>query len=189
MGRKGMDWVPIFVVCVAVCVAVITDLRSLKVYNWLTIPLLLSGLIFNFASDGFAGGISSGGAVLASLAVLILPYALGVLGAGDVKLIAAIAAWLGATVTFTMAALALFSTAAYALGVLCWQRRLFDSWLYLKLAMFRMQLITRHIALDDGRESVHDIASSPHRRERLIPFSAMLAIGVAVTVIWHFVYG
>ena len=48
-----MNLVPMFVVAVAVGVATVTDLRYLKVYNWLTFPLLAAGLTFHAAREGW----------------------------------------------------------------------------------------------------------------------------------------
>ena len=44
--------VPVLVASVAALIAAVTDVRSFKVYNSLTIPLLLSGLVYH----GFVGG-------------------------------------------------------------------------------------------------------------------------------------
>src|SRR3954447_1070425 len=77
--------------------AAIIDGRQLRVPNWLTYHFALGGLAFAAWSGGTAGGLWA----LAGLGVglsLVLPlYAIGGMGAGDVKLLAGVGAWMGPT--------------------------------------------------------------------------------------------
>src|SRR5258708_4015056 len=76
-------------------VAAITDYRTGKIYNWLTLPALVFGLVV----ASFAGlpTVASAlqGVALASLIFLPMFFC-GVLGGGDVKLLMAIGTVLGA---------------------------------------------------------------------------------------------
>src|SRR5437762_8698439 len=75
-------------------VACVFDLRSRRIPNVLT----LGAALVAFIASGLAGGSSALGASLAGWALaaaIWLPcYLLGGMGAGDVKLMAAIGAWL-----------------------------------------------------------------------------------------------
>lgn len=65
--------------------AVESDVRRLRIPNWLTFPGFFGALALGFASAGPAGlGRATAGAAVA-FGVLLVPYALGWLGAGDVK--------------------------------------------------------------------------------------------------------
>src|SRR5579864_5618887 len=94
------NW-PLWVLSVAMVVAAVIDGWKLKVPNWLTFPLILSGwllgLIHNF---GFLPGNGGIGASLAGTALgfgLLLPiYAIGGMGAGDVKMQMGFGSWVGA---------------------------------------------------------------------------------------------
>jgi len=79
----------------AVSVAVVTDLRRRRIPNWLTAATFAAGLLLNVWLDGLPGGLSAlGGAALGF--VLLFPfYAIRAMGAGDVKLLAALGALLG----------------------------------------------------------------------------------------------
>ena len=90
----------IWLVTVTLVVAAVIDGKQLKVPNWLTLPMILSGWVFNFAVGGWAGlGWSLVGTVV-GLALLLPAYAIGGMGAGDVKLLAGVGAWVQAETTF-----------------------------------------------------------------------------------------
>ncbi len=75
--------------------AAIIDGRRLKVPNWLTYHLAIGGLAFAAWSGGWAGfGMGLTGLVV-GLALLLPLYAIGGMGAGDVKLLAGVGAWFG----------------------------------------------------------------------------------------------
>src|SRR5271156_4100429 len=94
---------PLTFVCVAMIFAAVIDGWKLKVPNWLTFPLVLSGWLLgvlhtcNVLSE--STGIGGIGASLAGTAVgfvLLFPvYAIGGMGAGDVKMQMGFGAWIG----------------------------------------------------------------------------------------------
>src|SRR5215211_5214299 len=70
------NW-PLWFICVAMVAAAVIDGWKLKVPNWLTFPLVLSGTALGF--------------------VLLFPvYAIGGMGGGDVKMQMGFGAWIGA---------------------------------------------------------------------------------------------
>ena len=94
---------PLTFVCAAMIVAAVIDGWKLKVPNWLTFPLVLSGwvlgLVHNFGlweATGMGGiGASLAGAGLGFM--LLFPvYAIGGMGAGDVKMQMGFGSWVGA---------------------------------------------------------------------------------------------
>ncbi len=87
-----------FVLVLAVLVATVTDLRTRRIPNWLTVSTLLMGFVLNalvaypaplegvwLATKGFA----------LAFAINLVMYMLHMTGAGDVKLLAAIGAMVG----------------------------------------------------------------------------------------------
>ena len=88
----SVAWWPAVVV---LSVATFTDLRSRRIPNWLVLPYLLAGLAVSSWLHGWHGaGQSLEGAGLALLIYGFL-FWMGGMGAGDVKLCAAIGAWIG----------------------------------------------------------------------------------------------
>lgn len=88
----SIAWWPTVVV---LAIATFTDLRSRRIPNWLVFPFLLSGVIVSCWAHGWAGlGQSLEGIGLGALLFGIL-FWMGGMGMGDVKLVAAIGAWVG----------------------------------------------------------------------------------------------
>jgi prepilin peptidase CpaA len=92
------------------------DLRTRRIPQALTLGGAAAGLAFHLLSGGWtAGGTSLAGWGL-GLAVFLVPFALGGLGAGDVKLMAALGAWLGTGTVLWLAAYTAISGAVLAVG-------------------------------------------------------------------------
>jgi prepilin peptidase CpaA len=94
---------PRMVALVVALSACVTDVRSRRIPNVLTFGAAAAALVFGLASGGFAGlGWAIAGWTVG--AGLFFPlFALGGLGAGDVKLLAALGAWLGPGLTVWVA--------------------------------------------------------------------------------------
>ena len=83
------------VLLVLIVISSYTDLKFRKIYNRHTIPSLLVGM-FLATLVNFPGGLWN--AILASLVaftVFFVMFALGIMGGGDVKLVAAVGALIG----------------------------------------------------------------------------------------------
>lgn len=90
----SLAWWPTVVV---LAVALVTDIRSRRIPNWLVLPFLVVGLAISFAPPSWHGVTflqSLEGMGLGLLLFGILA-AMGGMGMGDVKLCAAIGAWVG----------------------------------------------------------------------------------------------
>jgi prepilin peptidase CpaA len=81
--------------CVLMFSAVSTDIRQHRIPNHLVIMVLLLGLFSQLAVDLDFGVIFWAGGLAVGLAIFLLFYIGGGMGAGDVKLMAAISAFLG----------------------------------------------------------------------------------------------
>ena len=99
------NWV-FWVVSIFAVVAAYIDGKELRVPNKLTFPMIIAGWIFctvNAAMNGQGWYVGLGYSLLgtvAGLCTLLPAYAIGGMGAGDAKMMAAIGAWLGATIVF-----------------------------------------------------------------------------------------
>ena len=75
--------------------AVVFDVRTRRIPNLLNFGGALAALAFAFLETGLQGTMTAAGAWLVGVALFFPFFALGGMGAGDVKLLAALAAWLG----------------------------------------------------------------------------------------------
>jgi prepilin peptidase CpaA len=78
-------------------VACACDLRTRRIPQVLTLGGALAGFAYHLASGGWTGGLGSLAGWFVGIVIFLAPFALGGLGAGDVKLLGALGAWLGVT--------------------------------------------------------------------------------------------
>jgi prepilin peptidase CpaA len=90
----SIAWWPTLIV---LAVATFTDLRSRRIPNWLVLPFMVGGICVSGWLHGWKGiGDSLAGLGVGALLYGILWF-LGGMGMGDLKLCAAIGAWIGPT--------------------------------------------------------------------------------------------
>ncbi|MDT7806888.1 MAG: prepilin peptidase CpaA [Acidobacteriota bacterium] len=77
--------------------AVITyfDVRYRRIPNVFVLATLISGLIINFMAGGFDGLMASAGGCLMAFVLMFVLHVFGAMGAGDVKLFAAVGSVVG----------------------------------------------------------------------------------------------
>jgi prepilin peptidase CpaA len=171
------------IVSAGVLVAAATDLWKFKVHNALTVPLGLMGLIYHACVGGWPGlGASFLGAAF-GFSILFLFYVMGGMGGGDVKLMAAIGAWLGAPLTFVVFMVSSIAAGVYAVGLIVAHRQFRKTWVNLQILWYRLSAAGRHLSREDRIEAE---VQDAERRKNCIPFAAMTAIGVFATLAWFF---
>lgn len=75
--------------------ALVFDIKFGRIPNWITLPVMTAGITYHYCSTGFQGlGLSVAG-LLIGFSIFFVFYALGGMGAGDIKLMAALGALLG----------------------------------------------------------------------------------------------
>ena len=90
--------IPALAVGVAVCAA-ISDIKTRRIPNRLTYPAVFAGLLLQGALHGWQGLLRSAGGGLIFGGVFMLCYLVRAMGAGDVKLAAALGCIVGSTAT------------------------------------------------------------------------------------------
>jgi len=174
--------IPTTVVTMAALIATITDLRSFRVHNSLTLPLLVSGLIYQAAGYGELGLWGSLAGVLTGFGILMVFYLLGGMGAGDVKLMAGVGAWMGMPQTFQVFIASSILAGVYAIGLILLTGTMLEAWINLQRLWIRLAMLGQAPRNHD-RIEVEVMRSD--RRRRLIPFAAMVALGTIATWIWN----
>ena len=87
----ALGWAAAFLV-----LAVERDMRERRIPNWLTFPALAFAIAHATWSGGIDGALASLAGAGAALGILLIPYAMGWFGAGDVKAVMALGAFWGA---------------------------------------------------------------------------------------------
>ncbi|GEL77987.1 A24 family peptidase [Tenuibacillus multivorans] len=84
-------------------ISFLTDLKQRKIYNKVLFPALILALLLHPIFSGFDGIKSSILGLLLGFGILLIPYLMGGMGAGDVKLLAVIGAIKGPAFVFATA--------------------------------------------------------------------------------------
>jgi prepilin peptidase CpaA len=176
-----ISWEVFAVTITAACVAAITDIWKFRVYNALTIPLALTGLIYHCIIGGLGGLADSALGLMFGLGILLLPYLLGLMGAGDAKLMAGVGAWLGFPATAIVFAASVLVAGVYASMLIIYRGELKKSWLTMKVIFYRTIALGVHLRKQD---LVEPLLQSTDKRLRLIPFGAMVPLGMVAAVAW-----
>ena len=167
----------VWVVTITLVVAAIIDGKQLKVPNWITFPMILSGWVFNTTVLGWEGlGLSLVGTVV-GLALLLPAYAIGGMGAGDVKLLAGVGAWVGSTVTFYAFCLSAIIGGVIAVAMVLCRR----GWNKHKTQFF---MILNEITTVGSPTELATIAAERKSSMLLLPYGIPIAIGTILYFFW-----
>jgi prepilin peptidase CpaA len=161
---------PIWFVTTALIVAAAIDGWKLKVPNWLTFPFIVSGWIYSGWAFGWEGlGYSLLG-TLAGLAMLLPLYAIGGMGAGDVKLLAGVGAWVWTTTTAYSFCLSAVIGGLIAVCMVLWKR----GW---EKHQNQFLTIVNEIATIRQPEQLAAIAAQRKSSMLLLPYGIPIALG------------
>jgi prepilin peptidase CpaA len=95
MNMHPMNPIAVWPTIALVVAATVSDLRSRRIPNVLVLPFLVLGLLAAAIAHGWSGLGQSLLGVLLAVAILGLFCFLGGMGMGDLKLCAAVGAWIG----------------------------------------------------------------------------------------------
>ncbi|NLK36052.1 MAG: prepilin peptidase [Gracilibacteraceae bacterium] len=87
--------IKLIIISMLLLFALVSDLRTYSIKNYITYGFMLIGLTLNFAMEGLRGlAFSLQGIIIPALFLFIL-YIMRIIGAGDVKLLCAVGAVMG----------------------------------------------------------------------------------------------
>lgn len=110
-----MDSFLIILLCSSLSIAAVQDLRLQKIPNLVTYPTMGIAVVYHFVTNRLDGLIFSAGGLVIGIAIFILPYLMGRMGAGDAKLMGAAGAVLGPEGVFMAALFSAVMGGLYAL--------------------------------------------------------------------------
>ena len=156
----------------AVSLSAFFDIKERRIPNWVSIPGILIGLFLN-SFLGLAQLLQSVTGLVVGIGVMIIPFALGWMGAGDVKLFGLVGAFLGVQwlprvffySSLISGVLALFSVIVRGLNFKLFPRL----WLDLKVAVLSL-----------GRVLPESLTQGAIHRNKSIPWGVAIGIGALV---------
>lgn len=149
------------------------DLRTRRIPNYLTLGTAVAGLVYNLMAQGLPGLAMGILGMLLGFAFLILPYLWGGMGAGDVKAMAALGAWLGPQLTVALFCYMGIAGGVMALGYLAWEGILWE-----KIKQGWTFLLNLILCRPDGPPH----PPSPSQLTEGIPYGVAIAVGMMVVV-------
>jgi prepilin peptidase CpaA len=168
--------IPTVAVLGVACAAVVFDVRTRRIPNGLTFGSTLMALAYAAAHGGW-NGIGTAAAGWGVGVVLFFPFfALGGMGAGDVKLLAALGAWLGPVNSIWVAMFA--GMTGGVLGLLVAFARG-----YLSTAISNLWLMLMHWRVE-GLSRVPGVTLNDSKSPRLA-YAIPIAIGLVCTLWRH----
>jgi prepilin peptidase CpaA len=166
-----------WLVSIVLVVAAVIDGRKLKVPNWITWPLVLSGWIAGAILFGWAGLGWSVAGTLVGLGLLLPAYAIGGMGAGDVKLLAGVGAWIGITDTFWAFVVSVIVGAVISIAMVLYRR----DW---SKHQNQLWVILTEILVIRNPTELSAIAADRKKSMLLLPYGIPIAIGTVAYFVW-----
>lgn len=158
-------------------IAAIIDFKIRKIPNWLNLAILIGGIAQAFLSGVPVTISQSLLGVLAGFGILFIPYVLGAMGGGDVKMLAAIGAWLGA-----LATLQVYLVAAVA-GLLIVLVQCFFTGRLTQLFRNSTLILANFANYSQvGKAQVVAMGQSMKSVDKPLPYAVPTLIGVIITV-------
>jgi prepilin peptidase CpaA len=121
---KTSRWILPAVIAV---IAGVTDWRSRRIPNWLTMPGFLLGILTNTLVGGWAGTKDSLLGAGLGLALLLPFVVIRALGAGDWKLVGALGAFLGPHPLMVVLIVTILVNGVMALAMIVWKKRVAET--------------------------------------------------------------
>jgi prepilin peptidase CpaA len=167
----------VWIVSLVLAEAAVIDGLKLRVPNWLTFHLILGGLLFSAWSHGLEGFVWSLEGAALGLVLLLPLYAIGGMGAGDVKLLAGVGAWVGPVATLWAFITSAVVGGAMAVGMVAWSGDYVRHWV-------QFQAIGHEILSVRNPAKLAASAAARKPTMMLLPYGIPLAVGS----IAYFVY-
>jgi prepilin peptidase CpaA len=161
------DFAALVALFMAACAVI--DFRTQKIPNWLTVPAAILGLVYSLAAPLGIGPLWSLAGFFLGFSLLLLPWLLGGGGMGDVKMLAALGAWmgpLGVLVSFGLGAV----LAAGGMVLVLTGSMLCDGY-----------STTRRRYVNAGAAAA---SAAPRKVRRVLPFAVPMAISTWLVLGW-----
>ena len=153
------------------------DVMSRRIRNALTFPLLAAGMAQSFLPVHGVGPLTCVLGVLAGVGLVLATFRLGGMGGGDVKLMAAVGAWVGPAGILNVFLVAAVFGLVVVLSQAAWQGRL--RVLARNSAVLAINLA--HVN-ELGVDHVADVGGTTSSVDKPIPYAVSILVGVVMVL-------
>jgi prepilin peptidase CpaA len=166
-----------WLVTIVLIVAAVIDGYELRVPNLITFPFILSGWVYSCYAYGLEGLCWSLAGTLLGMGILMLFYMIGGMGAGDVKLMGGVGAWIYWTHTWYCIIGFAITGAVLAIAMVVisgkWKHHYQQFW----------QIATEIMVIRDP-EKLSEIAAKRKPSMMLLPYGIPIAIATIGYFLW-----
>jgi prepilin peptidase CpaA len=134
-------------------ISAIIDFRTQKIPNLITCPSVLVAFLYHFFTNGIDGLIFSSLGLATGIGLLIIPYMLGLSGAGDAKLMGAVGAILGSKSVFVAFLLTALVGGIYAVILVLLNQKQFKGFFKKQFITLQLFILTRKFIPDPVEEN------------------------------------
>ena len=153
-------------------IAVFTDLRKHKIYNKLLVPAFFTALLLHTFQGGGSGLTNSLLGTATGFVLLLLPYLMGGMGAGDVKLLAVIGAFGGAPFVLTSFLFAAVIGGLISVFLLARRKALGNTFNHLML----------FLPIPQKPQHLSEAMNNANSRQERFPYGIAIALGTLIAL-------
>jgi len=168
---QSSDYFLILLLLSILSISAIIDFRTQKIPNLITFPAMIIALLYHFFIHGVDGLIFGALGLTTGIGLLIIPYILGGMGAGDAKLMGFVGAVLGSKGVFVAFLLTALVGGMYAVIIILLNQKQFKGF-------FKKQLITLQLFILT-RKFIPDPVEKNNKKPRLC-YGVAIALGTYI---------
>lgn len=142
------DYFLIILLLSILSISAIVDFRTQKIPNLITFPAVTISLLYHFIANGIDGLIFSTLGLGTGISLLIIPYMLGGMGAGDAKLMGVVGAILGSKSVFIVFLITAVVGGIYSIITILLNRKQFKDFFKKQLITLKLFILTRKFIPD-----------------------------------------
>lgn len=162
------------------------DAKERRIPNKITFMGIIVGLLFNLITGGWTGLLNSFLGLLAGIAIFFIPFAVGGIGAGDVKLMGAIGALMGWRFSIETAIYSALVGGVMVLVYLVYTRKMRDtlSGMLMALVQFLNRIIQKRGYSETFMKAEQTFWRNGHEYKKIyIPYGVAIAGGAVLVLL------
>ena len=144
----------IFFLSSILVVSAVIDLKTQKIPNLITFPAMIVGIIYHCVISKWAGLLFSLEGLALGIALFIIPYLMGGMGAGDAKLVGAVGAIIGPKGVLLASLFTAIAGGVYALLIFLFNIQYFKDFIERNVLTLKVFAFTKHFIPIPADESI-----------------------------------